>query len=280
MATYAIGDIQGCGEALHELLALIDFDPAADRLWFTGDLVNRGPDSLEVLRYVKSLGDRAVTVLGNHDIHLLAVWAGYAEQKRKDSLQPVLDAPDCDELMHWLRRQPLLHEDAELGYVMVHAGIHPSWNLDTARRCAAEVEAALGGDNPDPYFAHLYGDQPDRWSDKLAGEERLRFITNVFTRMRYCDKTGRLLHDCKESPEEAPTGYLPWYTVPGRRTTASDPTIIFGHWSTLGYRDERNILALDTGCLWGGQLTAVRLDLPRPARTSLPCRPVMHPRGN
>jgi len=271
VAVYAIGDIQGCAGPLHELLDLIEFSPDRDRLWLTGDLVNRGPESLEVLRFIKSLGDRAVVVLGNHDLHLLAVWAGQARLKPNDSLMPVLAAPDGDELLHWLRHQPLLHHDAELGYVMVHAGIPPAWDLALAKRCAAEVEAVLRGNHYVNYLAHIYGNQPDQWDDALTGIERQRYITNAFTRMRCCDAAGRLLLDFKGEPGKRPNGYLPWFEVPDRKYDG--PTIVCGHWSALGYRDEDGVLALDTGCLWGGQLTAVRLDGPR-ERVSLPCPPM------
>ena len=274
MAVYAIGDIQGCAGPLHELLDLIGFDPTRDRLWLTGDLVNRGPESLEVLRFAKSLGDRVVVVLGNHDLHLLAVWAGQGRLKPNDSLLPVLTAPDGDELLHWLRQQPLLHHDPELDYVMVHAGIAPAWDLALAKRCAAEVEAALRGSNYVSYLAQIYGNQPDQWDDRLSGMDRLRYITNAFTRMRCCDRDGRLLLDFKGEPGKRPQGYIPWFEVPGRRYQG--PTIVCGHWSALGYHDGNGVLALDTGCLWGGALPAVRLDGPR-ERFSLPCPPMARP---
>lgn len=271
MAVYAIGDVQGCAQPLHELLRLVGFRPERDRLWLTGDLVNRGPESLEVLRFVKSLGERAVVVLGNHDLHLLAVWSGQARLKPNDSLMPVLTAPDGDELMHWLRTRPLLHHDPQLGYVMVHAGIAPGWDLGTAVRCAGEVERVLAGPDYRSYLSHIYGNQPDTWSERLAGMDRLRYITNAFTRMRCCDPSGRLLLDYKGEPEKRPEGYIPWFEVPGRRYDG--PTIVFGHWSALGFRDGGGVLALDTGCLWGGSLTAVRLDAPG-ERVSLPCEPM------
>lgn len=269
MAVYAIGDIQGCGGPLRELLGRIDFDPGRDRLWLTGDLVNRGPESLEVLRFVKDLGDRAVVVLGNHDLHLLAVWSGQGRLKPNDSLLPVLNAPDSDELLNWLRHQPLLHYDPQLGYLMVHAGIAPAWDLATARQAAAEVEAALSGGHYTSYLAHIYGNQPDQWSADLSGMDRLRYITNALTRMRCCDADGRLLLDYKGTPEKRPDGYHPWFSLPHR--AYDGPTIVCGHWSALGYRNEAGVLALDTGCLWGGSLTAVRLDGPR-QRVSLPCQ--------
>lgn len=268
MAVYAIGDIQGCADNLRQLLARLRFDPVRDRLWLTGDLVNRGPDSLAVLRFVKALGDRAATVLGNHDLHLLAVWAGHARPKQSDTLDQVLAAPDADDLMHWLRTQPLLRHDPELGYVMVHAGIVPPWDLATAKRCAAEVEAALRGPDYSDFLREIYGNQPDLWSESLTGIDRLRFITNAFTRMRCCDAEGRLLLNYKGTPENRPAGHLNWFQAPNRRYDG--PTIVFGHWSALGFHDGDGVLALDTGCLWGGALTAVRLDGAR-ERTSVPC---------
>lgn len=277
MAVYAIGDIQGCYRPLQDLLGQLEFDPERDRLWFTGDLVNRGPDSLEVLRFVHDLGDRAVVVLGNHDLHLLAVWAGQARTKRNDSLDGILRAPDRDQLMDWLRSRPLLHEDPDLGAVLVHAGIPPAWDLATARRCAREVEAVLRGPDHVALFGELYGDEPAQWDPALRGTERLRFIINAFTRMRYCDTEGRLEMDCKQAPGTQPAGYLPWFEVPGRRYDAAAGRIVCGHWSTLGYRQQPGLLALDTGCLWGGQLTAVRLDDPDLPRYSLPCKPMIQP---
>lgn len=268
MAVYAIGDVQGCAAPLQALLERLDFAPGRDRLWLTGDLVNRGPDSLEVLRFVKSLGNAATVVLGNHDLHLLAIWAGQGRLKNADTLASILAAPDVDELMHWLRRRPLLHHDPELGYLMVHAGIAPQWDFETALRCAREVETALRGPDYVDYLAHIYGDRPELWNESLSGNQRLRYITNVFTRMRCCDEDGALRLDFKGSPTELPPGYLPWFRITGRRYHG--PTIVCGHWSALGLHDGDGILALDTGCLWGGALTAARLDGERQI-TSLPC---------
>lgn len=268
MAVYAIGDIQGCGASLRELLDRIQFDPAQDTLWLTGDLVNRGPDSLWVLRYVRDLGASAITVLGNHDLHLLAIWAGHAQPKGNDSIDDVLQAPDVDELMHWLRQQPLLHHDPALGYLMTHAGIPPAWDLATAKRCASELEAALRQPDFDDFLREIYGNQPDAWSDELRGVDRLRYITNAFTRMRVCDDAGRLQLHYKGLPQDCPQDHMPWYKVPDRRYDG--PTIICGHWSALGYYDGDGILAIDSGCVWGGQLTAVRLDGPR-QRISVDC---------
>lgn len=259
MAVYAIGDLQGCLDPLWRLLERIRFDPAADRLWFTGDLVNRGSQSVETLRFVRGLGDGAVTVLGNHDIHLLAVAAGHASARSTDTLGPVLEAADGGDLLDWLRRRPLLHEEPALpGYALVHAGIPPQWDMDTARALAAELETVLRGPDYDAYLEHLYGDEPSLWNPELSGWDRLRFATNAFTRMRYCDSNGRLLLDNKGAPEQAPPGEHPWFEVPGRRPIPA--RLVFGHWSTLGLRSTPDILALDTGCVWGGCLTAARLD--------------------
>lgn len=268
MAVYAIGDIQGCGPSLRELLDRLQFDPQQDTLWFTGDLVNRGPESLWVLRYVRDLGARAITVLGNHDLHLLAVWAGHAEPKANDSIQDVLQAPDADELMHWLRQQPLLHHDTELDYVMTHAGIPPAWDLATAKRCAAELETALRQADFGAFLREIYGNQPNGWSESLTGMARLRYITNAFTRMRVCDSAGRLQLHYKGEAHACPADHMPWFAVPERRYDG--PTIICGHWSALGYHDGDGILAIDSGCVWGGQLTAVRLDDSR-QRISIDC---------
>lgn len=268
MAVYAVGDIQGCLEPLERLLEAVRFDPARDQLWITGDLVNRGPSSLGVLRLVKSLGERAVTVLGNHDLHLLAIWAGEARQKKNDSLSQVLDAPDGAELLEWLRQRPLLHHDPAVHAVMTHAGLFPRWTLEQAKQLAAEAEASLRGDDFKAFMSNLYGDEPAQWDDSLSGWARLRFIVNAFTRMRYCGDDGRLLLDFKGNPKQRPPGHTPWYQVPGR--PHGGERIVFGHWSTLGYVNDNGAVALDTGCLWGGQLTAVRLD-GELVRTSIDC---------
>lgn len=276
MAVYAIGDIQGCFKPLRALLERIGFQHARDRLWFTGDLVNRGPQSLEVLRYIHSLGERARVVLGNHDLHLLSVWAGSGELKRDDNLRPVLEAPDSEELMQWLRHQPLLYEEPGFPYVLVHAGVPPAWTLDEARAHAREIETALRGPDLGNFFRHIYGDRPARWHSGLRGWDRLRFIINAFTRMRYCDADGALLLDYKGAPESAPSGYYPWFATPSRRFQSQGVTVICGHWSTLGLRRETGLLAIDTGCLWGGQLTAARLD-GKPQIIAMPCHARMAP---
>lgn len=256
MAIYAVGDIQGCCDELVRLLDRIAFDPARDKLWLVGDLVNRGPGSLEVLRLVKSLGDSAITVLGNHDLHLLAVSTGAAELHRSDTLTPILDAPDRDELLYWLRHQRLLH--AEDGYVLVHAGLLPGWTVKQAAKLAREVEAALRGDDYATFFARMYGNNPHGWDDGLTGYKRLRVITNALTRMRVCTPQGDMEFKFKGELHNIPEGYLPWFDVPGR--ASRDATVIFGHWSALGLMLRDDAVALDTGCLWGGPMTAIRLD--------------------
>lgn len=258
MSLYAIGDIQGCFDELLALLDLIEFDPAEDELWFTGDLVNRGPKSLETLNFVRELGNSAITVLGNHDLHLIALSCGAKKRRPKDDcLAPILDAPNSDELIHWLRTRPILHEHTSLNYALVHAGISPEWNMNQARMYARELEQVLAGDDWQAFCHHMYGNEPNSWQEELNGMDRLRFITNVFTRMRYCGENGRLLLDSKVGPGDQPDGYHCWFDVRNHRT--GDPTIIFGHWSTLGYINQSNVLSLDTGCLWGGTLTAAKL---------------------
>jgi bis(5'-nucleosyl)-tetraphosphatase (symmetrical) len=259
MATYAVGDVQGCAAELESLLARIDFSPVRDRLWFVGDLVNRGPDSLGVLRLVERLGDAARVVLGNHDLHLLAVARGHAELRRDDAgLRSVLDAPDRERLLDWLQSRPMLHHDATIGVTMFHAGLPPQWDIPLARRCAAELEAALRSERSGEHFARMYGNQPDLWQDDLEGADRLRFITNALTRLRACDAEGRLLLRLKGPPDRLPPGALPWFDAPGRRWAGA--RLVCGHWSALGYRDENGVLAIDTGCVWGGTLAAQRID--------------------
>lgn len=267
MSTYTIGDVQGCFDELQSLLTDINFDPRQDRLWLVGDLVNRGPKSLEVLRFVKNLPDAKV-VLGNHDIHLLAL--AYGNPYPHHTLDAVLNAPDRDELITWLRHLPVLHYDAALGYIMVHAGLAPQWDLATAMRCGRELEAALQDDQQiAALLDNLYGNQPDSWHDDLSGWERLRFITNALTRMRYCTADGRLEFSAAGEPGTQPEGYLPWFKVPGRKTRQQK--IVFGHWSSLqGITDEPRVFALDTGCVWGKTLTAMRLEDGQ--LFSVPCR--------
>ena len=256
MATYAIGDLQGSNSSLQKLLANISFDASRDRLWFVGDQVNRGTESLQCLRFVRSLGDGAVTVLGNHDLHLLCVADGAARLRNGDTLQPVLDAPDREELLDWLRCRPMMHIEGE--HVLVHAGLLPQWSVGEAKALAQEVESALRSAGRRNFLAEMYGNRPDCWSEGLKGFDRLRVIVNAMTRMRLCTPGGRMEFSHKGEPANYPAGYLPWFDVPLRKS--ADRTVICGHWSALGLKVEHNLLSLDTGCLWGGALTAVRLE--------------------
>jgi len=256
MAIYAVGDIQGCHAELVRLLDEIRFDPAADQLWLVGDLVNRGPGSLEVLRLVKSLGTSAITVLGNHDLHLLAVAEGVADLSRNDTLDGILNAPDRDEILRWLRNQRLMHTHKNL--VLVHAGLLPQWTVAQAEGYAREVEIALRSDGYITFLSRMYGNAPHEWDDTLSGYKRLRVIVNAFTRMRICTRDGEMEFKFKGEVKNIPAGYLPWFEIPKRASEKS--TVIFGHWSALGLKHTPNIIALDTGCLWGGPMTAIRLD--------------------
>ncbi len=266
MATYAIGDLQGCFDSLQELLGEIGFRETDDRLWFVGDLVNRGPQSLEILRFVKSLGDRAISVLGNHDLHLLMIADRRIKAHRKDTLGAILDAPDREELLTWLRELPLMHADGE--YAMVHAGLLPSWNVAKALDLARETETILRGSDWRGLMAQMYGNQPDRWDDTLSGYERARVIINAMTRLRVCTADGRMEFSHKGRIEDIPPGYMPWFTVPGRKS--ANTTIICGHWSAIGLLIEKNLMALDSGCLWGRRLSAVRLEDRRIFQVSCP----------
>ncbi len=269
MATYAIGDIQGCFDALEFLLEKIAFDPHKDTLWFAGDLVNRGDKSLETLRFIKNLEERAISVLGNHDLTLLALSEG-CENIKHHTLDDILNAPDRTELIDWLRTQPLLHHDKALGYTMVHAGLPPQWDLKLAQQCAHEVEQVLSGDNYREFLAHMFANEPRKWKNSLQGWDRLRFITNSFTRMRYCKPSGKLNFTDKGIIGSQKEGYIPWYEVPNRKS--QDLKIIFGHWSTLfGHTSQPDVFALDTGCLWGGSLTAMRLDSAEPEFVAVEC---------
>lgn len=255
MATYAIGDVQGCYDSLCALLARVGFDPACDRLWFAGDLVNRGPRSLEVLRAVRGLGERAVVVLGNHDLHLLGRAAGVSSPKRNDTLDQVLAAPDADELLSWLGSRPLFHEEGD--FALVHAGLLPAWDLAQARARAQEVEAALGGAARDEVLRA--DDEPvTAWRSDLPEPERLRAITTVLTRIRTCREDGELCASFSGPPEEAPAGCHPWFSHP--RGARRPSTLLFGHWAALGFRRGEGYVGLDSGCVWGGPLTALRLD--------------------
>ncbi|MEB6334916.1 bis(5'-nucleosyl)-tetraphosphatase (symmetrical) ApaH [Serratia rhizosphaerae] len=257
MSTYLIGDVHGCFDELQSLLAQVSFDPQQDTLWLTGDLVARGPDSLEVLRYVRSLGPAVRMVLGNHDLHLLAVYAGISRNKPKDRISPLLEAPDADELINWLRRQPVLQVDERQKLVMAHAGITPQWDLDTAKMCAREVEAVLSSDSYPLFLDAMYGDMPNNWTPQLSGLARLRFSTNALTRMRYCFPHGQLDMISKDAPGTAPAPLKPWFELP--RLLDDQYTIIFGHWASLeGKGTPDGVIALDTGCCWGGDLTMLR----------------------
>ncbi|HXX83815.1 MAG TPA: symmetrical bis(5'-nucleosyl)-tetraphosphatase [Casimicrobiaceae bacterium] len=256
MSHYVVGDIQGCHAEFRQLLDLIAFDPVTDRLWLVGDLVNRGPESLAVLRTVKALGNAAVTVLGNHDLHLLTVAAGHRRQHRHDTLAPILDAPDRDELLAWLRTRPLVVCEGDL--LMVHAGLLPSWTPSRAVALSREVESVLASDERDDFLRHLYGDEPSRWTESLAGYDRLRVIVNVCTRLRFCGADDALELAEKRGPGHAPPGYAPWFAHPHRKSAGV--TVFCGHWSTLDLMLAPRVVMLDSGCLWGGTLTGIRLD--------------------
>lgn len=255
MSIYAIGDIQGCHDELLRLLDTINFNEHTDQLWFAGDLVNRGPKSLETLRFVKALGDAAVTVLGNHDLHLLAAACSPEQAGKYDTLAPVLKAPDRDELLDWLRHRPLFHYNDD--FCLLHAGLPPQWDFNKTRKMALFAERALRGPDYQRLLTHMYGNKPDIWSPTLTGMAKLRFILNCFTRMRYCDAYGRLDFINSGPLGSQPEKLMPWFQVPKRKN--ANLRIIFGHWSTLGYYDGNNCYAIDTGCLWGGQLTALKL---------------------
>lgn len=270
MALYAIGDVQGCDQELGELLDALRFSPNRDRLWFVGDLINRGPDSLGVLRRIRALGDAATVTLGNHDLHFLAVALGRAPLRSDDTLDELLAAADCDALLEWLAAQPLFHEDEALNVCMLHAGLAPQWDLYQARQCAREFESALRS-APERLFDRLYGDEPDLWDEALAGEQRLRFIGNCFTRLRYVDANGRLMLRVKGSPKKSQTKLLvPWFEALGAKWRG--PRIVFGHWSTLGFFRNADVIGLDTGCVWGNTLTALRLDVPDAVPVQVRCR--------
>lgn len=264
MAVYAIGDLQGCYDPLRRLLDRLAFDPAHDQVWLVGDLINRGPDSLATLRFIRDLGASAISVLGNHDLTLLVAAEGFIKPKRRDTFQSILAAPDREELLHWLRHRPLLHYDAALHTVMVHAGIAPQWSLEQAQMLAHEFETALQGADAHALLRQLFGSEPRRWQDNLTGIDRLRAIVNYFTRMRFCTPDGTLDFDHKGPPGSQPRGLLPWYEVPQRQATAV--RIVVGHWASLDYVQTPHLVALDTGCVWGRMLTALRLDAP-----STPC---------
>ena len=263
MSTYVIGDIQGCYRELVDLLDAINFDATNDQLCFIGDLINRGPESLEVLRFVKHLNEKTVVTLGNHDLHLIAVAKNPEKKKPKDTLDEILAAPDLEELMNWLRRQSLIYTDQDKAFTMVHAGLVPPWDLQQTMEVAREAEAILKSDTFYDFLDVMYGNQPDQWSDDLGGHDRIRFIINCLTRLRYCSKSGKIDFEFKGPPGSEPKGIHPWFCIKNRNTKKEK--ILFGHWSTvsLGNIDDfrkYNVYPLDTGCVWGGTLTALRLD--------------------
>jgi len=291
-AAYAIGDVQGCLDGLLALVETIDASVAADaeprpdvrsqsefaagrppRLWFVGDLVNRGPRSLATLRWAIANEHRITAVLGNHDLHLLAVAAGIRPMHRSDTLAEILSAPDAPELLDWVRRRPLAH--LEDGYLMVHAGVLPQWDAQRTVELAAEVQQVLAGPRWIDFLRVMYGNEPARWSESLAGADRLRVIVNALTRLRFCTPQGTMDFKAKQGPDDRPPGYLPWFEVPGR--ASENVTVVFGHWSTLGLMMRPNLIALDTGCVWGGALTAVRL--PERTLTQTRCAAASRPGG-
>ena len=277
MAVYAIGDVQGCIEPLMQLLHDIDFNQDRDRLWFCGDIVNRGPASLETLEFIHSLRDNVVVVLGNHDLHLLATYYHHGKPGRKDTLDDVLASDRVAELLNWLRHRPLIHTDEELGVHMVHAGIHPQWDMAEAKRHAAEVEIMLRSKQHKAFYKHMYGDKPHTWSEKHGRWQRLRYITNILTRMRYLDADLGVHLNAKGAPGTQPDDLVAWFDFP-ERATAGD-RIIFGHWSTLtlAEREYDSVYPLDTGCLWGGHLTAMRIDSEAFEKVTTPCDRLMDP---
>ena len=256
MATYVIGDLQGCFTEFQRLMDLIQFDSTQDKLWLVGDIVNRGPDSLSLLRYIKQAGDLITMVLGNHDLHLLMIAAGIARINPKDTLWPILNAPDRDELLHWLRQQKLLHTAGQ--YVMVHAGLLPSWSIAQAEELAREVENALCQERDQELLASIYSNEPNYWDDEWTGDVRLGVIINAMTRMRICSADGKMNLTFKGNLQSVPMGYLPWFRLPQR--ASQHYTIICGHWSALGLYLTDNLIALDSGCVWGRKLTAIRLE--------------------
>jgi len=264
MAHYAIGDVQGCFNTLENLLKKINFNPNSDQLWFCGDLVNRGPKSLETLRFIKSLQENhkqnsAIVTLGNHDLHLLGIHFGVVKTKVSDTLKDILNAPDRDELLSWLLQQPLFYQNTRLGYCMTHAGIPPQWSIKKTRKYAQEVEIQLRSKRPKDFFQNMYGNEPSRWDNSLTGWGRLRLITNYLTRMRFCSLTGKLDFESKGYLEDCPNGFIPWFESPERDNDRLH--ILFGHWAALqGNCPHQNIFALDTGCAWGKQLSALRLE--------------------
>lgn len=283
MALYLIGDVQGCDAALQRLLDTLAFSPSRDTIFVLGDLVNRGPDSAAVLRRLMGYGNAARCLLGNHDLHLLAVAHGVHRPKRKDTLDGVLKAPDRQAMLHWLRQQrmAMLEILDNQALLMVHAGVLPAWTASKTIALAQEVEAVLQSDDAGDFFHAMYGDAPVAWSDALTGADRIRVIVNALTRLRFCTAEGAMEFETKDSANAAPAGYMPWFTVPGRKTASI--TVAFGHWSTLGWLGRTDVLAMDTGCVWGGSLSALRVEAQgrgTPWRTELvqvPCEQAQKP---
>lgn len=280
MAVWAIGDVQGCDEELQELLAAIAFDPERDRLWFCGDLVNRGGRSLEVLRRIRALGERATVTLGNHDLSLLAVAYSRPRGRVREEFARILQAEDGPELLEWLRTRKLAHHDPELGWLMVHAGLDPRWSVEKTLALAGEVERALAGPRQRELLSRMFGDKPAAFQDGLKGIARLRAIINVLTRLRYCDERGRIDFKSKGAPGSQKPGYYPWFAVPGMKKR--ETRIVCGHWSTLGLFIGCGVFGIDTGCVWGGHLTALRLDdpAPLPRIVSVPAHRERRPPGD
>ena len=268
MALYLIGDVQGCDDALQRLLDEISFSPSRDTLYLLGDMVNRGPQSAAVLRRLMRYGTAAQAVLGNHDLHLLALAAGVRQPSRSDTLGDILQASDREAMLEWLRwqRMAMLEQIDGHALLMVHAGVLPNWSAQQAVALASEVETILRGPQLGDFLRQMYGNEPARWSDALTGAERLRVIVNALTRMRFCEANGRMDHESKEGAASAPAGYMPWFEVPGRRT--ADITVAFGHWSMLGWLGRSDVLSLDTGCVWGGCLSALRVGGAGPSDSS------------
>ena len=280
MATYAIGDVQGCFDELQELLTHIKFNSDCDQLWFCGDIVNRGPKSLKTLRFIRSLEDNAITVLGNHDLHLLATAYEHKKPGRKDTLDKILQAKDSPELLDWLRHQPLVFHDEEKDVTLLHAGTHPDWTINKTLKLANEVEQILRSDQHINFYKAMYGDKPTTWNDSLSGWPRYRFITNILTRLRYCDILGRPALNAKGAPGSQAKHLMPWYEVPDRKT--KDDRIIFGHWSTLphaGRKAINNTYAIDSGCLWGGYLTAMKVGKKKVKYIRISCPVAQQPTG-
>lgn len=275
VATYAIGDLQGCFEAFKELLVAIAFNPARDRLWLTGDLVNRGENSIGTLRWCMEHDDQVVAILGNHDLHLLAVAEGFVPPHRNDTLDEILDAPDRAEVLNWLRHRPMLHREGD--WLMVHAGLLPEWTPDLAEALARELESTLRGPGYLAFLAGMYGNEPRRWDPDLAGQDRLRLVANAMTRLRYLHPNGDMEFQHKSAPADAPADLMPWYDMPNRLSTGVK--VVFGHWSTLGLLVRPDVAGLDTGCLWGGQLSAIRLEDGRLFQVGCHARRQPKPRG-